>query len=208
MFRRTVFIAFCFVIGALFVSNASAQVLATAETGGKGNQAVLVSVNGLLPEGLELLNVYGQYIYGVTDRFDAGPIYGNITVLGQTQHYVGLGWNLTLLRRSQMAVDVSLFGTVTVPLNSRNDASTVLATPALVVSRPLTLNGKVVSLYSGLNTNVPVGQRTDKRFTPPGAVWNVPVGISTAVSGNWLFFAEVDAKDRVNAVGIGLVRTF
>lgn len=208
MFRKTAFLAFYFVIGLFFVSSASAQVLATAETGGKGGQAVLFSANGLLPEGLKLFNVYGQYIYGVTDRLDVGPIYGNITALGRTQHYVGLGWNLTLLRRSQTFVDVSLFGTATVPLNSRNDASTVLATPALVVSRPLTLNGKAVNLYSGLNTNVPVGQRTDKLFTLPETVWNVPVGISTAVSGNWLLYAETDVHNGIKAVGIGLVRTF
>lgn len=208
MFRKTAFLAFYFVFGLFFVSSASAQVLATAETGGKDGQAVLFSANGLLPEGLELFNAYGQYIYGVTDRLDVGPLYGNVTALGRTQHYVGFGWNLTLLRRSQTFVDVSLFGTVTVPLNSRNDASTVLATPALVVSRPLTLNGKAVSLYSGLNTNVPVGQRTDKLFTPPDAVWNVPVGASTAVSGNWLLYAETDVRAGVKAVGVGLVRTF
>ena len=34
----------------LGISSASAQVLATAETGGQGNSAVLVSANGLLPE--------------------------------------------------------------------------------------------------------------------------------------------------------------
>ncbi|MDP3763796.1 MAG: hypothetical protein Q8Q92_04115 [bacterium] len=193
---------------ALYASSANAQVLATGETGGKGNQAVLVSANGLLPEGLELLNVYSQYVYGVTDWLDFGPVYGNISALGRTQHYVGAGWNLRLLRRSQVFVDVSFFGVVTVPLNKRDEASTVFTAPALVVSRPVTLHGKLVALYTGLNTSVPVGQRGDKLFTPPEAVWNVPVGFSTAVSGSWLLYAEVDVKNRVKAVGVGLVRTF
>ena len=186
----------------------SAQVLATGETGGKGNQAVLVSSNGILPEGLQLLNLYGQYVYGVTDWLDVGPIYGNISALSRTQHYIGLGWNMNLLHRDQVFVDVSFFGVVTTPLNKRDEASTVFAAPALVISRPVKLAGRSVSLYTGVNTNVPLGRVSDKLFTPPDAVWNVPVGFSTAVSDGWLFFVETDVRTRVEAVGFGLVRTF
>lgn len=192
----------------LSFSVANAQVLVTGETGGKGNQAVLVSANGLTPEGLSLLNVYGQYIYGLTDRLDVGPVYGNVSALGRTQHYVGVGWNLAILHRSQAFVDVSFFGVVTTPLNKRGEASTVFATPALVVSRPVTVNGVSISLYSGLNTNVPAGQRSDKLFTPPEATWNIPAGFSTKVSVNWFLYAEVDVHSRVEAFGVGLVRTF
>lgn len=195
-------------VGILLADQASAQVLATGETGGKGNQAVLVSVNGILPEGLELVSVYGQYIYGVTDWLDLGPIYGNVSALGRTQHYVGVGWNLNVLRRSRVFVDVSFFGVATVPLNKKDEASTVFTAPAVVVSRPVTVNGKSVSLYSGLNTNVPVGQRSDKLFTSPETVWNVPVGASTAISRHWLLFGEVDVHNSVKAIGIGVVRTF
>lgn len=200
--------AMILVLGVSSVSAVSAQVLATGETGGQGNSAVLVSANGLLPEGLELLNVYSQYIYGVTDWLDFGPIYGNVSALGNTQHYVGFGWNATLLSRDRVGVDVSLFGVATTPVNRRDESSTVLAVPAVVISRPITVNGRTVSLYSGWNTNVPVGQREGKLFTPSEYVWNVPVGASTAVSGNWLLFGEVDVHNGVEAVGFGLVRTF
>lgn len=197
------------ILGVFFTSSVSAQVLATGETGGKGNQAVLVSANGLFPDGLELLNVYGQYIYGVTDWLDLGPVYGNVSALGRTQHYTGVGWNLRLLRRSQIFVDVSFFGVVTVPLNKRDEASTVFTAPALVVSRPVTVNGRTASLYTGVNTNIPVGQTSNKLFTSPNAVWNVPVGFSTSVSEKWLLYAEVDVRTkRVYAVGVGLVRAF
>ncbi|OGM96658.1 MAG: hypothetical protein A2816_01215 [Candidatus Yanofskybacteria bacterium RIFCSPHIGHO2_01_FULL_39_44] len=202
-----VFAMFLF-LGACFTSSVSAQVLATGETGGQGNSAVLLSANGIVPDGLGLLNVYGQYVYGVTDWLDFGPIYGNVSALGRTQHYVGFGWNTTLLRRNHVGVDVSFFGVATVPINKRNEASTVFTAPAIVVSRPVTVNGKSVSLYSGLNSNVPVGQRSDKLFTPPETVWNVPIGASTAVSGSWLLFGEVDVRNGVEAVGLGLVRTF
>lgn len=153
--------------GVFFISSASAQVLATAETGGKGNQAVLVSVNGLFPEGLELFNIYGQYIYGVTGRLDMGLVYGNISSLGRTQHYAGLGWNLNIFRRDQVFVDISFFGAATVPLNKRDEASTAFTAPALVVSRPVTVYGRSVSLYSGVTTNVPISRTADKLFTPP-----------------------------------------
>lgn len=205
-------IFFAFMISLIFMlgtSSISAQVLATGETGGKGNQAVLVSAIGLLPDSLELLNVYGQYIYGVTDWLDLGPLYGNISVLGHTQHYIGAGWNLRLLRRSQTFVDVSFFGVATIPLDKRGEASTVFTAPAIVVSRPVLINGKSISFYTGINSNVPFGSTDDKLFTPPDAFWNVPAGFSTAVSEKWLFYAEVDVRTKkVDAVGVGLVRTF
>lgn len=204
---RQIFVVLSLVL-TLGVSYVSAQVLATGETGGQGNSAVLISANGLMPEGLELLNVYGQYLYGVTNWLDIGPIYGNVSALGRTQHYIGLGWNLNLLRRNRTYVDVSFFGVATTPLNKKDEASTVFTAPALVVSRLVSVGGRSFGLYSGINTNVPLGQTNDKLFTPPDSTWNVPVGATTAVSKNWLLFAEVDFKRRLKAVGVGLVRTF
>ncbi|OGN08402.1 MAG: hypothetical protein A3J46_06760 [Candidatus Yanofskybacteria bacterium RIFCSPHIGHO2_02_FULL_41_11] len=189
-------------------SSVSAQVLVTGETGGKGNQAVLFSANGIFPEGLELVSVYGQYIYGVTDRLDFGPVYGHITALGRTQHYIGTGWNLALFRRKKAFVDVSFFGVATFPLNKRSEASTVLTAPSLVVSRPITLNGKSVSLYTGVSTLVPIGQTLDTLFTPPETVWNVPLGFSTVLNDGWSLYAEVDVHPTFKAVGIGLVKGF
>lgn len=205
---KKVFQYFATVIIILFASQASAQILVTGETGGKGNQAILFSSNGIFPQDLGLFNVYGQYIYGVTDWLDLGPVHGNITALGRTQHYLGLGWNLNLLHRSKVLVDVSFFGTATVPLNKRNESSTVLATPALVISRPIKLNGRSISLYTGFGTLVPIGQTEDTLFTPPDFVWSIPVGFSTAVSRNWALYAEVDVHHTFKATGIGLVRVF
>ena len=207
---RKFFTTFAMVLtlGISFTSSASAQVLTTGETGGKGNQAILFSVNGIFPEGLKLFNIYGQYIYGVSDRLDVGPIYGNISALGSTQHYAGFGWNLALIHRSQAFVDVSFFGAATFPLNNRSEASTVLTAPSLVVSRPVTLNGKSVTLYSGITTLVPIGQTEDTLFTPPDVVWSIPIGFSTAVADGWSLYAEVDVHQVFKAVGIGLVKTF
>ena len=207
--RRTLCIAVLVTLSGLFLaSSVSAQVLATGETGGKGNHAVLLSANAIVPDGLSLLNVFGQYIYGVTDRLDVGPVYGNVSALGRTQHYVGVSWNLNLLRRSQTFVDVSFFGVVTVPLNKRGEASTVFTAPAIIVSRPVNIKGRPINLYSGFNTNAPISQRADKLFTPPETVWNIPVGLSVAVSGKWMICAEVDIHNNVNAFGAGLIRTF
>lgn len=207
--RQTLFVlGGALLLGAFLTSSVSAQVLATGETGGKGNQAIFLSANNIVPEGLSLLNVYGQYVYGVTDRLDVGPVYGNISALGRTQHYVGINWNLTLLRRKQAFVDVSFFGVATVPLNKRSEASTVFTAPAIVVSRPVTVKGRPVSFYSGFNANTPIGQRADKLFTPSEMVWNIPAGFSTAVSGKWIICAEVDINNNLNAFGIGLIRTF
>lgn len=189
-------------------ARAEGQVLTTGETGGKGNSAVFVSANGLFPEGLTLFNTYGQYVYGADDNLDLFVTYGNISAQGRTQHYAGVGWNLKLLGRDRAFVDVSFFNTFTLPLNKRNEASVMLATPAIVVSRPVTLAGRTVSLYSGLSLTAPVGQVKDKLFTPPETFITVPMGLSTALSGRWAVYAEFDAGRGQNTMGVGLLRTF
>ncbi len=195
-------------VGILLADQAPAQVLATAETGGKGNHAVLVSANGLYPEGLTLFNAYGQYVYGLTDYIDVTVAYGNISALGESQNYVGLGWNAVLLRRSQAFVDVSFFNVITLPLSNRSQASTVVMTPAVVVSRPMTVAGKSITIYSGLNSLVPIGATQNKLFTPPETLFNVPIGISMPLSKKWIVCAEVDPGTNLKTLGLGVVRTF
>lgn len=195
-------------IGILLSNRASAQVLVTGETGGKGGRAVFLSANGLFPEGLELFNVYGQLAYGLTNNLDGMVVYGNISALGETQHYVGFGWNMTLIRRSQAFVDVSFFNVTTMPLHRRGEASTVLTTPALVVSRPITVGGRSLGLYTGLNATVPIGQVKGKLFTPPETLWNVPIGVSTTFAGNWSLYVETDIGPNLKTVGIGVLRVF
>lgn len=207
MSLRKLLVVVTFILSLGF-ANAEGQVLTTGETGGKGNSAVFVSANGLFPEGLTLFNTYGQYVYGADDNLDLFVIYGNISAQGRTQHYAGVGWNLKLLGRDRAFVDISFFNTFTAPLNKRNEASVMLATPAIVVSRPVTLAGKMVSLYSGLSLTAPVGQVKDKLFTPPETFVTVPMGLSTALSGRWTVYAEFDAGRGQNTMGVGFLRTF
>lgn len=205
---RNLLANFCFALIIFFAPLASAQVLVSGETGGQGNKAILLSANGIFPEGLELVNFYAQYIYGMNDRLDIGPIYGNITVLGQTQHYVGLGWNLNLVRRNRAFVDVSFFGAVTAPFNNRNKASIFLTASALVISRPINIGNRFLSLYTGISTLVPLGEKEDKLFTPPGVVWSIPIGFSTSLVDGWSVYTEVDVHPKFKAVGVGLIRAF
>lgn len=201
-----VVLTFALVLG-LF-SLAHAQPLATGESGGKGNSAILLSANGLYPEGLTLTNIYFNYIYGLTDRIDLSAIYGNISAMGEGQHYIGFGWNANLVKRSKAFVDVSFFNTVTVPLNRRNEASKVLMTPALVVSRPVKITGHSLTLYSGLNYLVPIGSVEAKLFTPPETLFNVPIGVSIPLDDKWIFSGEADLGPNLKALGIAIIRTF
>lgn len=195
-------------LGFVFVGNVGAQVLATGETGGKGGQAVFLTANGLYPEGLSLFNANVQYSFGLTDKVDVVAIYGNISALGENQHYAGFGWNVNLLKRNQALVDVSFFNTVTFPVSRRSESSTVLLTPALVVSRPVTIAGRTVAIYTGLNSVVPIGNIQDKLFTPPETLLNVPAGVSVVLSKKWVTYVEYDYGSNLSSVGVGILRVF
>ncbi len=195
----------------IFLLNLHAQVLITGQTGGKGGQAVLVSANGIFPDGLSLFNAYGQYGYGLTDRFDGMLILGSITALGRTHEYAGIGWNLNLLSQKKSGVDVSFFNTVTTPLNKTSESSTLLMTPAIVVSRSLTLKGVNIAPYSGLNLVAPIGAVRDKLFTPPKTIVNLTIGSSINLSKKWILFVEYDPainNGGEQTAGLGLLRTF
>lgn len=182
----------------------NAQVLATGETGGKDSKAVFFTANGLFPEGLRLFNTYGQYVYGATNNLDLMFTYGNISALGRTQHYGGVGWNMNFLKRDKAFVDISFFNVVTVPFNKTGEASTILMTPAVVVSRPV---GKA-TLYGGLSSIVPVGKVKDKLFTPPETFFSVPMGFSAKLSENWIVCVEFDAGTNLKSTGIGFLKIF
>jgi len=187
---------------------AEAQVLVTGETGGKGAASVLVTGNGLFPEGLRLFNAYVQAGYGVSDRLDAFVSYGNITALGRTQHYAGVGGNLRLVRREHAFVDVSTFHSASVPLSRRAEASTLLLNSALIASRPVRAGARTLSLYTGANFTIPIGARRDKLFTPPETFVNLPIGVSTTLAGKWVIYLEVDAGPGLKSAGVGLLRGF
>lgn len=206
--RKALVFCLTVIIGLLFSRQTLAQVLVTGETGGKGNQTVFLSANGLFPEGLRLFNAYGQYVYGLNNRVDVLAAYGNISALSQSQQYIGMGWNAHLFKRNRTFVDVSFFNVVTLPLNKRKDASTVLMTPAIVASRPLSIAGKPLAVYSGISFLVPIGAVKDKLFTPPETFINIPVGVSIPLGRKWFFYAEVDPGTNLTTTGFGLARTF
>jgi hypothetical protein len=58
------------VLFASFCPPLDAQVLTTAETLGRGKQAVLVSENRIFVDDARLHLIVGQYVRGLSDRFD------------------------------------------------------------------------------------------------------------------------------------------
>jgi hypothetical protein len=181
----------------------SAQVLSTAETLGKGTSAVLLSDNVIVPgEDIANLNIaYGQYARGLHDRFDLYLSSGATTTEGSTQAWIGGGGNLRLARLRKMSI--SLFTIATVPLTHRDEACVVLLNPAVIVSAPL---GGGVSVYSGVNALVPVGERARGIFTPPSTKVNAPIG-ATYSRGSWGVWGEADVGT-LRAFGIALTYIF
>jgi len=187
----------------LIEGRGNAQVLATAETLGRGTSAVLFTDNVIVPgDGIAYLNIaYGQYARGVHDRADLYVSFGETTTEGSTQVWIGGGGNVRLARMRK--VSVSLFGIATIPLSRRDEACLVLLNPALIVSAPVT---KALSLYSGVNSLVPIGERARGIFTPPSSKVNVPIGATYAI-GAWGVWGEADLGT-LRAFGIGFSRVF
>jgi hypothetical protein len=180
-----------------------AQVLTIGETLGKGKSGLLLSDNVLVPgDGIPNLNIaYGEFARGLSDRFDLYLSTGETTTAGATQAWVGGGGNLRLIKIQK--VTVSLFGIASVALNRRDEACQVLLNPALVASAPL---GPKLTVYTGVNGLIPIGDRARGIFTPPSAKTNVPIGGTYAI-GPWGVWVEGDFGN-LRAVGLGLTRIF
>jgi hypothetical protein len=180
-----------------------AQVLTIGETLGKGKSGLLVSDSVIVPgDGIPNLNIaYGEWAKGLTDRFDLYLSAGETTTEGTTQGWVGGGGNLRLIRIQK--VTVSLFSIASVALNRRDQACQVLWNPALVASAPL---GPNVTVYTGLNSLIPLGDRSRGIFTPPSTKVNVPIGATYAI-GPWGLWGEADFGN-LRALGLGLTRVF
>jgi hypothetical protein len=191
-----------------FCSPAEAQVLATADTLGSGKQAVLFSENRIFVDGFRLHIVVGQYARGLADHVDLYLVAGvtrtddetATTVLNQAWLGVGGNWNVARWK----GFSASIFGIVSVPVTRRDQASVVLANPALVVSR--TVIPDRLALYSGVNALVPIGHRERGLFTPPDTKLNVPAG-ALIMLGKWGLFGEADIG-HLKALGFGLARAF
>lgn len=187
----------------LLAAPAAAQVLTTADTLGRGRSGVLVTDNVIVPgDGIPHLNIgYVELARGLSDRFDLYLSGGETTTEGSTQWWAGGGGNLRLARVGKIAV--SLFAVAAIPFNHRDQACRLLLNPAIVVSAPVSAR---LTLYSGVNSLVPIGERTRGIFTPPSAKVNVPIGATYSL-GRWGIWGEIDAGT-LNAIGIGLTRTF
>jgi hypothetical protein len=179
------------------------QVLSIGETLGKGKSGVLLTDNVIVPgDGIPNLNIaYGEFARGLTDRFDLYLAFGETTTDGETQVWTGGGGNLRLARAGK--VTFSLFNVASVALTRRDEACRILWNPALVVSTPL---GTKLTIYSGLNSLIPIGDRDRGIFTPPSNKVNVPIGATYAI-GPWGLWAEGDVGN-LNAFGFGLTRTW
>ena len=177
--------------------------LTIGETLGKGKSGLLLSDNVLVPgDGIPNLNIaYGLWAKGLNDRFDLYLSAGETTTEGTTQGWLGGGGNLRLIRAKKVAV--SLFSVASVALNRRDEACRVLLNPALVVSAPL---GAKLTVYSGVNGLIPIGDRARGVFTPPSVKTNMPVG-TTYTIGPWGLWGEGDFGT-LRAVGFGLTRVF
>jgi len=178
-----------------------AQVLTTAETLGKGKEAITVSANQLYDSGVPLNVSYVMYARGLTSSFDLYAAVGWTHIEHQDQAWLGVGENAKLFSAKKFSV--SLFTFASVPLHRTDQASTVFLNAAVVVSRPI--NSKL-SVYSGVNTFIPIGARERGLFTPPDKRINVPLGTSIGL-GNWTVATEVDVG-KLKAVGIAVSKTF
>jgi hypothetical protein len=182
---------------------ASAQVLSIAETLGKGKSAVLLTDNVIVPgDSIPNLNIaYGEFARGLTDRFDLYLSFGETTTDGETQVWTGGGGNLRLARAGK--VTFSFFTVASVALTRREEACQILWNPALIVSTPL---GTRLTIYSGVNSLIPLGDRARGIFTPPSNKVNAPIGATYAI-GPWGLWVEGDVGT-LNAFGLGLTRTW
>jgi len=180
---------------------AQAQVLSIGETLGRGKSGLLLTDNAIVPgEGIPNLNIfYGEFARGLSDRFDVYLAFGETTTDGETQVWTGGGGNLRLARAGK--VTFSLFTVASVALTRRDEACQVLWNPALIASTPV---GKQLTVYSGVNSLIPIGDRERGIFTPPSAKVNVPIGATYAI-GPWGLWGEVDVGN-LQAVGVGITR--
>jgi hypothetical protein len=180
---------------------AQAQVLSIGETLGKGKSGLLLTDNAIVPgEGIPNLNIfYGEFARGLSDRFDLYLAFGETTTDGETQVWTGGGGNVRLARARK--VTFSLFTVASVALTRRDQACQVLWNPALIASTPV---ARQLTVYSGVNSLIPIGDRERGIFTPPSTRVNVPIGATYAI-GPWGLWGEVDVGN-LQAVGVGITR--
>ncbi|MEK7187766.1 MAG: hypothetical protein AAB691_02895 [Patescibacteria group bacterium] len=180
----------------LKAEEAHCQILTTAETLGSGKQAVLLTENHQFVDGVHLNVAYVQYIRGLSDRFDLYLIAGETNVKKKAQAWLGIGGNFNLFQ--VQGFDTSLFNTIALPINARDQSSTVLLNTAFVISRGF----EKLTPYAGVSALVPIGARNRGFFTPIREEVNVPLGIFVPWR-QWGVFLEGDVG-HLSAVGVGI----
>ncbi len=183
---------------------AGAQVLTTADTLGQGAQSLFLSDNRIFVDGARLHIIVGQYVHGVRKDLDLYLLAtstrtdneAGTCVVSQVSAGGGANWKLGQWH----GFSISLFGVATLPLTDRDQASDVLANPAVIVSRVIVADR--LALYSGMNALVPIGHRERGWFTPTETQVNVPAG-ALIMLGKWALFAEADIG-HLKAFGAGV----
>jgi hypothetical protein len=200
--RQMTLLLVCWLVGAV---TAGGQVLLTGEPGGSGAQGAAVTANLISPKAFATLtNVWAQYGYGLTDRVDIFATYGAIRVFDETQHYVGIGSNIGILRRSRHGLDVSLFDNVSVPLTRRAEAATLLVTLALIASRPVKIGSLLMTPYGGFEALAPVGARARGVFTPVETLHAGIIGLAIPLHQTWTAYVEYNPGPHLRSGGAGI----
>ena len=167
-----------------------------------------VTANLISPKDFgNLTNFWAQYGYGLTDRVDVFAAYGDITVFGETQQYVGIGSNIGVLRRDRHGLDVSFFSNASAPLTRRDQAATVLVTLAFIASRPVRFGSALLTLYGGFETIVPVGARARGVFTPVETLHAGIVGAAVPLQKTWTAYVEYNPGPNLRSGGAGIAVT-
>jgi hypothetical protein len=188
---------------------ANGQAFFTGETSGKGVSSVFVAANAsFVPEFTTTANFWTAYTRGVHRRVDAFAFYGDVTIFGQTQHYAGLGSSLGILRRARHGADVAFLSFFSTPFNHRDQASTVVATFALVASRPVRMRGYEITLYGGYLRAEPFGRRANKLFTPPKGTHNGIIGTLLPLAKSLSLIAEYDPGRGQQNLGLAVLYVF
>jgi len=190
-----------FIVGRTVVQ---AQALITGENGGRGSQAIMVTANALFPKDYTVpANFWAQYGYGLANRIDVFASLGNITVYGKTQHYSAFGSNIGLIKRDRAGLDVSFYNNLSVPFNRQDQASTVLWNSAFVGSRPVQTSDRLITLYGGFSVLAPLGNRSDKIFTPPVTIYSGILGVALSLNKGVTLFFEYNPGSLQQSTGVG-----
>lgn len=185
------------------------QALFTGENSGKGESSIFFAATAsFVRDFTGPSNFWTAYTRGVQDRVDAFAFCDNLTIYGQTQHYIGVGSNLGILKRARHGVDLAFLNFYSTPLNRRGQAATLSATFAPIVSRPVKPWGRQMTLYAGYLRSESFGARADKLFSPPKGTHQGIIGAVLPISKSLSLIAEYDPGRGQQNLGLALLYLF